>query len=131
MAKFTKGNTAAVGRSKKTTFLSRLREASDPHWDEMLKSVIDQARAGDTAAFQLIASRIAPTYKQVLPTVDLGLPDDATLEDRAKAIGVASVAGTLSADHAKALLEVIQLEIQLSQVEALEQRIAALEQRRA
>ena len=73
MAKFQPGNKAAVGRRPKTTLLSKLRDAVNPAWDDIVRAVIEQAKAGDMQAVTILANRVAPVPKSVGPAIQLDI----------------------------------------------------------
>jgi hypothetical protein len=127
LARFEKGNQAAVGRRPKTTLLTKLRDAVSPEWPHIVETIIGMAKAGDMQAATLLANRLAPVPKSVGPVVELDIGPDLSPVQRMQAITAAALAGEVSPDQAKALADLITIEVQLIELTALEARIAALE----
>lgn len=127
MAKFQPGNKAAVGRRPKTTLLSKLRDAVNPAWDDIVRAVIEQAKAGDMQAVTILANRVAPVPKAVGPAIQLDIDPSLNPAERLRAITAATLAGEVSPDQARILADLITAEVQLIELTELEGRIAALE----
>jgi hypothetical protein len=111
--------------------LTKLRDAVNPAWDDIVRAVIDQARAGDMQAVQILANRVAPVPKAVGPAVQLDIDPDQNPADRLRAVMAATLGGEISPDQAKILADLIATEVQLIELTVLEGRIAALEGNRA
>ena len=127
MPKFQPGNQAAVGRRPKTTLLTKLRDAVSPEWPHIVETIIGMAKAGDMQAATLLANRLAPVPKSVGPVVELDIDADLSPVQRMQAITAAALAGEVSPDQAKALADLIAIEVQLGELSAIEQRLKALE----
>ena len=112
-------------RSKAMLALDALAEGEA---DAVVLAMLEKAKQGDTAAAQLILSRVWGARKG-RPT-PLSLPEVRTAADMTAALGavVAAVAdGTLTPDEAQSVAAVLEAQRKAVETLELERRIAALE----
>ncbi|GAB1411237.1 hypothetical protein MASR1M90_23910 [Desulfovibrionales bacterium] len=102
--KFQKGKSGnPSGRPKGSGIGPKLRQAIAEQSEELVQSVLDQAKAGDMQAAKLLLDRILPPLKpESLAAVDV--PGDASRLDLAKALLGAVLLGEISVDGAKEVL---------------------------
>lgn len=91
--------------------------------------VIDAALEGDMQAASLVLSRVAPALKQQAERVQFDLSPDVPLSEQARQILQAVADGKVDSETAKTLIGCIQSVANISAVEELEARLAALESR--
>lgn len=109
MAKFRPGESGnPKGRPKGRTLQDRLRSAVSERFDELVRSMIDQAVEGNTAAASCLLSRVVPTLK---PTQEPACMEflGGSLQDQSLATLEAVAAGEVSPTDAKTILESIHL----------------------
>lgn len=117
------------GRPAGTTLLGKLRTKHQGDIEDIFDALITLAKDGDTAAAQIIMSRMLPPVRPVSEPVMLDLPDG-SYPAKAEAVVQAVSEGRVSPPDAKLLLDAIQTVAQLSTLSQLEERLAALEERR-
>jgi hypothetical protein len=119
------GNPAGAPRS-----VSRVRELLAPHKESLVKSVIAMALTGDVQALRLCLERLCPPLRADSEPVDLpGLAAATSLADKAMAILNALANGSVSPDAGSQILAALTSAAQLSELEHLKERLAALESR--
>ena len=117
--------TRAGSRNRATLALDALAEGEA---SDVLRAMVERAKAGDTAAATLILSRAWPQRKG-RPTV-LDLPPVRTAADLTAATGALLAAmadGTLTPEEAQATASVMQIHRQAIETAELEARVVALE----
>jgi Family of unknown function (DUF5681) len=131
MALFQKGqsgNPAGYhkGSRHKATLLAEKMLADDQ--DEILRAVIDAAKAGDSTAMKLCIDRLVPLRKG--RPIAFNLPPVETAVDVAVAIGELSRAadGELTVDEASAAASVIELHRRAIEMTDIERRLQKLEE---
>jgi Family of unknown function (DUF5681) len=115
------------GRPRGTGLAAELRAKLAKDASDILKAVITQAKAGDTAAIKLVLDRLVPTLRPVDMPVMLALPKDAGLAERGEAILQAVATGELTPAQAGQLLSGLADIARLREVDDLARRIEALE----
>ena len=117
------------GRPAGTTLMGKLRTKHQRDIEAIFDALITLAKDGDTAAAQIIMSRMLPPVRPVSEPVMLDLPDG-PYPAKAEAVVQAVSEGRVSPPDAKLLLDAIQTVAQLSTLSQLEGRLAVLEERR-
>ena len=125
-AKGTSGNSA--GRPKSGHAVAEhLRNKMAGDLDEILESLIAQAKAGDIAAAKILLDRAVPSLKPVETLTPLPVPIDATPVQQGEAIIKAVTDGVLAPMQAATLLAALGTLSKLREAEDIEARVAALE----
>lgn len=109
----------------------RLRAALEPHADALLEVAVTAAKGGDTAMLAFLLSRALPATRPESAPVSIELPQGAGLTGQAEAIVTAAASGALPASTAGELLAGLATVAKLRETDALEARLAALEERLA
>lgn len=115
------------GRPKGTSEAGRLREAIAGHVQEIIDQLVEKAKGGDIQAARLLLERVLPPVKAVEPTVELDLPEGATLTQQGEAIVRAAAGGEIPPGQAGALLTGLSNLGKLKELDELTARIEALE----
>lgn len=108
----------------------RLRAALDPHADELLARAVEMAKAGDVAVLTFLLGRAMPAPKPETVPINVEIPDG-TLTQKAEALVAAAASGALPASTAAELLGGLATVARLREVDELEARLTALEERLA
>jgi len=118
------------GRPKGSGIAGKLRAAIAKSAPEIVVTLIEQAKAGDTAAAKLLLERCCAAFKPGDELVSITLPEG-SLSEKGRAVLAAVAAGELAPTQASALLtgiaalgRTIELDEMLRRVEALEARNA-------
>ena len=107
---------------------TRLRHAIEKDIPEIIKAMVDAAKGGDVSAASLLLSRVLPPLRPEAQTATL--PDTGTsLADRANAIASAALAGELPTSTAADLMSVLQGQARIKEIDDIEQRLRAIEER--
>lgn len=103
-----------------------LRELLQPHAADLTKKAVELALAGDTTALRICIDRCIPVMKaKDEPVLVPGLAG--TLAEQGQAVLSAMAAGTVTPDQASAVMQVIAAQARIIEVDELEKRLAALE----
>jgi len=115
------------GRPAGTGPVEKLRAALGKELPDVLEALLAQAKGGDTAAVRLILERTIPALRPVdAPTV-LNLPADGGLVEQGQAVLLALASGQLPVNQATSILQGLGSLARLKELEELERRITALE----
>ena len=107
---------------------TRLRHAIEKDIPEIIKAMVDAAMGGDVSAASLLLSRVLPPLRPEAQTATL--PETGTtLADRADAIASAAMAGELPTSTAADLMSVLQGQARIKEIDDIEQRLRAIEER--
>lgn len=106
----------------------RFRKAVEPRLDEVIKAMVEAAAKGDTAAAKLLLDRVLPPLKPAQPATAFPM-DGQSLAERAESILAAIAAGTLAPTDGKGLIDAMSALARLIELDDIERRIAALEER--
>lgn len=117
------------GRKPGSGKIDKLRAALAKELPEVLEALIAQAKAGDTGAIKLILERTVPALRPVDAATPLNLPPEAGLAEQGRAVLAALAAGQLPVNQATGILQSLGSLAKLKELEELERRIAALEQK--
>lgn len=105
-----------------------LRELLEPHAEQLVEKAKELALNGDTTALRLCLERIIPPVKTRDEPVSIPELEKAEgLTAKGEALLIAVARGDLGPDQASALLSVLVGQARVSEVDALEKRITALE----
>ena len=127
---FAAGNRGGPGRPKgsrnrATQLLDQMAEGSA---EAVLQGVLDQARAGDLRAAELVLARLWPSRRG--RAVELDLPDTRAAEGVVAgmaAVVQAMASGRLTPEEAHAVGAVLELQRKAIETADLDRRLAALE----
>ena len=117
------------GRAPGSGKIDKLRAALSKELPEVLETLVAQAKAGDTGAIKLILERTVPALRPVDAATPLNLPPEAGLAEQGRAVLAALAAGQLPVNQATGILQSLGSLAKLKELEELERRIAALEQK--
>lgn len=125
--KFQKGQSGnPKGRTPGKTTAVKLRKSLDQHVPEILKKLVEQAKAGDLQACKLILERTIPALKaKDLPVVLTGL--DGSLTEQGQTIIGGMGKGTLTPSETLMLLTALSSQAKIVEIHDLTNGIEALE----
>lgn len=119
------GNPTGVPRN-----VRHIRELLAPHKESLVQSAIALALTGDVQALRLCLERLCPPLRADSEPVEVpGLATATTLADKALAILNGMANGSVAPDAGSQILAAITSAAQLSELEQLKDRLAALEHR--
>ena len=129
MTTFKKGVSGnPAGRPKGSGLTGQLRKAIADDADEILQSVITQAKAGDLIAAKILLDRIVPALKPEAQAVHLdGLAGSGNLAGKADAVIHAVGSGEIAPDIAAQLISAVATLAKVIEVDQLQQRLEQLE----
>lgn len=108
----------------------RIREELRADFPALLAKLRDKALGGDRRALQYLIDRVLPAPRTTAPMIELAaLHSAATLTDKANAVLDAVAAGELAPDLGAALIEAISKVVAVTEIDEMQRRIAALENR--
>lgn len=130
MAGFRKGQSGnPKGRPPGTSQAAKLRQAIENDVPDIIRAMVSQAKSGDTAAANLLLARVFPALKSEALPVSVAGMDRGTLTERATAALDAAANGDLAPDVAASLVGAVGTLARVVEIDELERRVAALEQR--
>lgn len=129
MTTFKKGVSGnPAGRPKGSGLAGRLRKAIAEDADEVLQSVISQAKAGDLVAAKILLDRIVPPLKPEAQAVQINaLLSSGDLAGKADAVIHAAGSGDIAPDIAAQLISAVATLAKVIEVDQLQQRLEQLE----
>lgn len=114
------------GRSPGSGEVAKIRAAIAAEVPAILKTLVEQALAGDTQAARLLLERTVPALKPAEQAQAIALPDG-SLTEQGRAILAAVAAAELAPGQGAALLSAIGSLARVAEIDELAQRIEALE----
>ena len=105
----------------------RLRCSITDDIDEVLASIVSQAKGGDLAACRLLIERVLPAIKPIEMPVPVPMPQAASIVDRGEAVLDAVSSGLIAPMQGGALLAGLGTLSKLKIDEEIEARLIALE----
>ena len=119
----TSGNPQGRPRAETTA----LRQSLALGADDVVKAILEAAKAGDMQAAKIVMDRLCPALKSTAQPVHLAIPDDASPLTIANAIISATASGMLSPDISAQLVTALGTLCRIEETEELRDRITALE----
>lgn len=117
------------GRPQGTGEIGKLRQAIHARLPELLENLMGQALVGDVQAARLLMERAIPPMKATEQAQPMSLPAG-SLTDQGRAVLQAVAAGELAPGQGAQLVSAIGQLARVVEIDELERRIAALEERR-
>ena len=99
----------------------------DGEAEALARKAVDLALAGDMGALRLCLERVVPSLKAVAPAVAVDTAGANSLTGQARAIVGAALAGEVAPDVAAQLIGALGTTARVEEVEALRDRLDALE----
>jgi hypothetical protein len=114
--------------NKRTILRQALQDAFDGGEAGFWQAVVEQAKAGDTQAMQMVAKRLMPELKTESQAIDLpALVAAPTLAGKAQAAIDAAGAGDIAPSAASDLVSAIASAARVVEITELQQRLEAIE----
>lgn len=131
MAKFTKGTSGNPrGRPKSYRKVESLRALIGQYAEPVIKRLIKLAvEENDTAAARLLVERCIPPIKPIELPVKIPLPADAPLAEQGRAVVAALATGKIPPTQAGVILSGLASLARLVELDELDRRLTALEER--
>lgn len=107
----------------------RLLEALNPDLPEILASVVQKAKEGDTTAAALIMGRLFPPVRATYPLIRFAFDKSAPLSGQIEQVIEAMSQGKVAVDIGEKVLTSLHTLGEARALESLEQRVSALEGR--
>ena len=118
------------GKAKRTLFLEAIREQTGQDEGGFYRKVVERAMNADDPASSVlmkeVLSRLYPASKPTLPIVEFELTGDTPIE-RVRQIETAIADGSIPADVAKIMVDIIKSSIEIEKITELADRIANIE----
>lgn len=129
MSRFQKGQSGnPAGRPKGSLGMAgKLRAAIQADAEQIIQSLIAQAKEGDTTAAKILLDRICPALKPEAQAVELEQLATGGLVEKAEAVLAAAGAGELAPDVAAQLVQSVATLARVAEIDQLQQRLDALE----
>ena len=124
------GNPAGRPRGSRNVALVALDRIGEEAAQDLLRSVISQARAGDMTAARIVLDRVWPARKG--RPVTFAMPRLETARDIARAVGgilEATASGMLTIDEGQGLAAILESQRRALELTEIEERLTALENR--
>ena len=113
------------GRPRDKTPATMLRKAISDDMPEIIKTLVGQAKNGDTAAAKILLDRCVPTLKPYAMPVNL--PKQNSLTGQGNEIITAVMSGQIPPDIASQLLSALAHQLRIVEIDELSKRVEALE----
>lgn len=116
------------GRPKGVTDATLIRKAVAGAVPSIIRMLVDAAQGGDISAAKILLDRVCPVLKA--QSVSIDLPATGTLVKQGERVLKATLTGAIPADIGAQLLAALSNQGRLIESQELEERIAALEERK-
>lgn len=126
--KFAKGNKASPGRTPGRSAVALLREKLSKDLDKVIDKVREQALAGDPQSIRILLDRVMPALRPVELPAPICMPSG-DLTQQAQAVVKAAADGELAPGQATQLLQGLGALAKIIEVDSLDKRIKALEEK--
>jgi (p)ppGpp synthase/HD superfamily hydrolase len=129
MSRFQKGQSGnPAGRPKGSLGMAgKLRAAIQADAEQIIQSLIAQAKEGDTTAAKILLDRICPALKPEAQAVELEQLATGSLIEKAEAVLAAVGVGELAPDVAVQLVQSVATLAKVTEIDQLQQRLESLE----
>lgn len=104
-----------------------MRAMLEPHAEELIAKIVAKALDGDSTAMRICADRLLPTLKPRDEAVTLDM--EGSLADKGQAVLKAASEGRLTPGEAAAIMQAISSQSRVVEVDELERRVKALEEK--
>ena len=118
------------GKAKRTLFLEAIKDATGKDekafYHEVVKRAMDSSDPASSVLMKEVLSRLYPASKPTMPLVEFELTSDRPME-RVLQIEKAIASGTIPADVAKIMVDIIKSSLEIEKITELAERIANIE----
>ena len=123
---FEKGKSGnPAGRKPGTTPATKLKKIIAENMPEILASLIEQAKSGDTTAAKALMDKVIPGLKsQALP---VSIASEDNLSEQGQAVINATLTGSVPPDIGSALITALSNQSKLVEMEEMNQRLVRIE----
>ncbi len=129
--KETAAKTAPRSKGKRTLFLEAIaKEAKGGEqgfYELVVRRAIDPSDPASSVLMKEILSRLYPSSKPTLPIVNFDFPYEASAVEKVNALELAVSDGTIPADVAKVMVDIIRSSIEIEKMTELMERIERIE----
>lgn len=116
------------GRPEGSGAVQRIRKLLEPHREELVRKVVEMAKAGDMKAMRIVMDRLAPPPRPESDPVQIPeLANAETLTEGAKAVVAAIGAGQVTPTAGLELLTAIGALAKVIETDEIERRLRELE----
>jgi polyhydroxyalkanoate synthesis regulator phasin len=115
------------GRPPGSSEVSKLRAAISEHLPEIIDQLVQKAKEGDAQAARLLLERVLPPIKATESTVEIDIPEEASLTEQGEAIVRAVARGLIAPGQGGTLLSGLSSVAKMREIDELTKRIEALE----
>ena len=123
---FKKGESGnPAGRKPGSTPATKLKKIIADHMPEILASLIEQAKSGDTAAAKALMEEVIPGLKSQALPVSIAAEDN--LSKQGQAVINATLSGRVPPDVGAVLITALSNQSKLVEMEEMNQRLARIE----
>lgn len=119
------------GRPPGVSAITKMRASLAADVPEILAGLVMAAKAGDVAAAKLVLERVLPSLKPSEQAQALQLPEGGTLTEQGRAVLAAVASAELAPGQGAQLLSAIGVLARVVEIDELQARITALEERHA
>lgn len=128
MAKFSKGKSGnPAGRKPGTSQAAKLRQAIENDLPDIITSLVDAAKTGDTSAAKLLLDRAIPALRPITQATEFKLDSTTSLSNQAKQVMKAIADGELSPDTGSQMLSGLSGVAKIIETDELTSRLEKLE----
>lgn len=118
------------GKAKRTLFLEAIKDATGKDekafYHEVVRRAMDANDPASSVLMKEVLSRLYPTSKPTMPLVEFELTSDKPLE-RVFQVEKAIADGSIPADVAKIMVDIIKSSLEIEKITELADRIANIE----
>ena len=123
---FKKGQSVnPAGRSPGSTPATKLKKIIADNMPEILASLIEQAKSGDTSAAKALMDKVIPSLKSQAVPISISAED--SLSNQGQVVISATLSGSIPPDIGATLITALSNQAKLVEMEEMSQRLARIE----